>query len=158
MIRFAIIVFCFFLAFHLIAYYALIRAMFKDAKGKIIAGICVVVHFLITAGFAAVLLIFRADIPHFLYATLSTTALNAVLFFTFGIINIVFLIAFRRKIQRQILTSRILFGVSVLCIIFAIFNANYDLSAKFTARIDNPNDERFAFIAPYFYEKSGENY
>lgn len=123
MIRFAIIVFCFFLAFHLIAYYALIRAMFKDAKGKIIAGICVVVHFLITAGFAAVLLIFRADIPHFLYATLSTTALNAVLFFTFGIINIVFLIAFRRKIQRQILTSRILFGVSVLCIIFAIFNA-----------------------------------
>ena len=34
MIRFAIIVFCFFLAFHLVAYYALIRAMFKDAKGK----------------------------------------------------------------------------------------------------------------------------
>ena len=123
MINFVLIVLCFFLAFHLVAYYALIRFMFESATPKIIAGICVVVHFLITAGFSAALLIFRADIPHFLYATLSTTALNAVLFFTFGIINIVFLIAFRRKIQMQIIASRALFGASVLCIIFAIFNA-----------------------------------
>ncbi len=123
MINFVLIVLCFFLAFHLVAYYALIRFMFESATPKIIAGICVVVHFLITAGFSAALLIFRADIPHFLYATLSTTALNAVLFFTFGIINIVFLIAFRRKIQMRIIASRALFGASVLCIIFAIFNA-----------------------------------
>ena len=123
MARFVIIVFCFFLAFHLIAYYALIRAMFEDAKGKIISGICVVAHFLITAGFAVIMIGFRADIPHFLYATLSTTTLNAVLFFTFGIINIAFLIVFRNKIKAQIKTARILFVACIFCIILSIFNA-----------------------------------
>ena len=123
MTRFAIIVFCFFLAFHLVAYYALIRAMCENAKAKIIAGIFVALHFLITLGFAVAMVGFRADIPHFLYAMLSTTALNAVLFFTFGIINVVFLVVFRKKIKARIKTARILFVACIFCIILSIFNA-----------------------------------
>lgn len=123
MTRFAIIVFCFFMAFHLVAYYGLIRVIFSSAKGKIIAGFCVLAHFIITLGFAVAMIGFRADISHFLYATLSTTALNAVLFFTFGIINIIFWVIFRKNLKAQIKTARIVFSICVLCIIFSIFNA-----------------------------------
>lgn len=123
MTRFAIIVFCFFMAFHLVAYYGLVRAIFESAKGKIIAGLCVLAHFIITLGFSVAMIGFRADIPHFLYAMLSTTALNAVLFFTFGVVNIVFLVIFRSNLKAQIKTARILFGVCVLCIMLSIINA-----------------------------------
>lgn len=123
MIRFAIIVFCFFMAFHLVAYYGLIRTIFEDSKGKIIAGLCVLVHFIITLGFAVAMIGFRADIPHFLYAILSITALNAVLFFTFGIVNVVFLVIFRSNLKVQLKIARIIFGICVLCIIFSIINA-----------------------------------
>ncbi len=123
MTRFAIIIFCFFMAFHLVAYYGLIRAIFESAKGKIIAGLCVLAHFIITLGFAVAMIGFRADIAHFLYATLSITTLNALLFFAFGVVNIVFLVIFRANLKAQIKTARIIFGICVLCIALSIINA-----------------------------------
>ncbi len=118
-----VIFFCFALAFHLVAYYGLIRAMFESAKGKIIAGICVAVHLLIVLGFNVAMIGFRADIGHFLTAAFSTTALNAGLFFVFGVLNIVLLVLFRKNLKAKITASRIVFSICVLCIILSIFNA-----------------------------------
>ena len=123
MTRFVIIVFCFFMAFHLVAYYGLIRAMTTSAKGKIISALCVLAHFIITIGFSVAMIGFRADIAHFLYATLSITTLNALLFFAFGVINIILLVIFHANLKAQIKSSRIVFSLCVLCIMLSILNA-----------------------------------
>lgn len=122
MTKFMMMVLCFFVAFHLVAYYALIRAMFITPKGKILAGIAVILHFLVTLFFAYCLL-FRIEIPHFVYALLSLTVLSAVLFFTAGIINIIFLIVFRKDAKKQSLCARIAFAIGGLCVIGSFLNA-----------------------------------
>ncbi|MGX2983038.1 metallophosphoesterase [Helicobacter sp. 23-1045] len=118
--KFIIVVLCFFVAFHLVAYYALIRAMCVTAKGKIIGGFCVLAHFALALIFGF-LMLFRAEIPHFLYASLSITILNAVLFFTFGILNVPFLLALKGK--KRAFIAEILFYICIVCICASIFNA-----------------------------------
>lgn len=122
MTKFTMMVLCFFLAFHLVAYYTLIRVMFITSKSKIIAGIAVISHFIIAIMFASFLL-FRIEIPHFFYALLSLTILNAVLLFTAGIINIIFLIVFRKNVKKKAISSKIIFSIGVICVIGSFLNA-----------------------------------
>lgn len=120
--KFILIVLCFFVAFHLVAYYALFRHISQNPKGRILSAFGVLFHFCLTLGFAS-LLFLRIDLPHFLYATLSLTSLNAVLFFTFGIINIAFLIAFCDNAKKRAFSAQMLCLACVACIIASIFNA-----------------------------------
>lgn len=120
--KFILIVLCFFVAFHLVAYYALFRHITQNPKGRILSAFGVLFHFCVTLGFAS-LLFLRVDLPHFLYALLSLTSLNAVLFFTFGIINIVFLITFCGDEKKRVFSAQMLCLACVACIIASIFNA-----------------------------------
>lgn len=120
--KFILIVLCFFVAFHLVAYYALFRHITQNPKGRILSAFGVLFHFCVTLGFAS-LLFLRVEMPHFLYALLSLTSLNAVLFFTFGIINIAFLIAFCGDVKKRVFSAQMLCLACVACIIASIFNA-----------------------------------
>lgn len=122
MTKFTLMVLCFFFAFHLVAYYALIRQMFVKPKYKIISGIIIALHFCLALFFAS-LLLFRVEIPHFFYALLSLTILNALLFFSVGILNIIFLIIFRKNERKKNISANALFVIGIICVIGSFFNA-----------------------------------
>ncbi|RDU64747.1 metallophosphoesterase [Helicobacter sp. MIT 14-3879] len=121
--KFIIITLCVFLFFHISAYFSLIRYVFIKLKQKIISAILIVIHFMLNVIFTLVMLL-RVDIPRYIYIPLSFTILIALIFFSVGIINIVLLFIFKNKSKIKILTSRIMFVVACMSIIFAIFNAN----------------------------------
>ena len=121
--KFMMIVLCFFVTFHLVAYYALFRHISQNPKGRILSALGILFHFCVTIGFAC-LLFLRVEMPHFLYALLSLTSLNAVLFFTFGIINIAFLIAFCEDAKKRTFSAQMLCLACVACIVASIINAS----------------------------------
>ena len=121
--KFIMIVLCFFVTFHLVAYYALFRHISQNPKGRILSALGILFHFCVTIGFAS-LLFLRVEMPHFLYAFLSLTSLNAVLFFTFGIINIAFLIAFCEDAKKRTFSAQMLCLACVACIVASIINAS----------------------------------
>ena len=121
--KFIMIVLCFFVTFHLVAYYALFRHISQNPKGRILSALGILFHFCVTIGFAC-LLFLRVEMPHFLYAFLSLTSLNAVLFFTFGIINIAFLIAFCEDAKKRTFSAQMLCLACVACIVASIINAS----------------------------------
>ncbi len=121
--RFMFIIVGIFAILYIIGYYALIKPMLSNLslRYRIFGALFMLCNF---ASIILYILLRREDVPNLVTIILSVSILVVLLLFSAGVVNIVFLLIYRKSPKHRILCARILFVLAIFCVLFGVYGAS----------------------------------